>query len=174
MNNLLEALWLFLPAAVANATPVITSRLLVLRGWSTPIDFGRTYRGQRILGKNKTWRGVVSGVVLAATCGYLQSKWQPIASLPTFMHVVFAAAIGFGALYGDAVESFFKRQRQVPSGHSWFPFDQLDYIFGGLLAGLPFGVLDLPGTVAIIAVYFGLHLITVYVGFKLGFRERPI
>ncbi len=55
-----EALWLFLPAYVANMSPVFTAKMFPK--WSTPIDGGRTHAdGKRVLGDGKTWRGLFGG-----------------------------------------------------------------------------------------------------------------
>ena len=40
------------------------------------------------------------------------------------------AAAGLGALTGDIVESFIKRQSGMERGHPLFLLDHLDYIFG--------------------------------------------
>ena len=81
---------------------------------------------------------------------------------------------GLGALLGDAIESFFKRQREVPSGESWFPFDQFDYIIGGLLASSLVVQLTLQQYVAIAVVWFCLHILSVYIGFLIGMRDSKI
>jgi CDP-2,3-bis-(O-geranylgeranyl)-sn-glycerol synthase len=38
--------------------------------------------------------------------------------------------MAFGALAGDAVKSFFKRQIGIAPGHRWLGPDQLDFIVG--------------------------------------------
>lgn len=173
MSSIYEAVWLFLPAAIANLTPVVANYVPGLKSWKTPIDMGKNYRGKRLLGNNKTWRGLVTGVVLAGLTGYVQNTVRP-GSISAFVQVLFAVSIGFGALYGDAVESFFKRQHGVAPGSSWFPFDQLDFVFGGLIAALPFGLISLSGALAILITYFILHLVTVWVFYHLGVRDQPI
>ena len=48
---ILQALWLILPAYVANASAVLV-------GGGTPVDSGKNWKdGKRILGDGKTWRG---------------------------------------------------------------------------------------------------------------------
>jgi CDP-2,3-bis-(O-geranylgeranyl)-sn-glycerol synthase len=82
--------------------------------------------------------------------------------------------MGAGALIGDALESFFKRRAHVKPGHSWFPFDQLDYIVGGLVFLYPFARPSFAVVLWILFLYFGLHLIVSYIGYKLGFKNKPI
>src|SRR5206468_5773804 len=81
---------------------------------------------------------------------------------------------GIGALGGDAVESFYKRRRGVPSGKKWLPFDQLDYIAGTLLITLPVVLLTITQYVLIILVWFGMHLLGTYIGWRLGLKDEPI
>jgi hypothetical protein len=82
--------------------------------------------------------------------------------------------LGCGDLLGDAIESFLKRQRGTAPGNPWFPFDQIDYIIGGLLFSLP--IVRLAGTqyLAVFAVWFGMHLVTVFVFYHIGIRDKPI
>lgn len=60
----LQALWLFLPAYVANMSPVFSAKLMPW--WGKPIDGGRMHKdGQRMLGDGKTWRGLFGGAIAA-------------------------------------------------------------------------------------------------------------
>jgi len=61
---ILQALWLILPAYIANASAVLV-------GGGTPIDFGKNWKdGKRILGDGKTWRGLISGAFIGITSGF--------------------------------------------------------------------------------------------------------
>ncbi len=173
MIGVLEALWLFLPAGVANAVPVLANRVPLLNRWKTPMDFGGSYRGKRITGNNKTWRGVVLGVFAAGVTGSLQAALTH-RSEPLAIWFFIGAIMGFGALYGDAVESFLKRQLGVPAGHSWFPFDQIDYIIGALIAVAPLRLFSLSEMATILVSYFGLHLVVAYMAYLLKLKDRPI
>src|SRR5687768_4272859 len=63
--SVLHALLLFLPAYVANMSPVLVAKLVP--GWKAPIDGGRLGKdGKRLLGPGKTWRGLVGGTLLGA------------------------------------------------------------------------------------------------------------
>lgn len=176
------ALWFFAPAGIANATPVFAKRIPYLRKWKTPLDFGKSFKGKRILGDNKTWRGFCFGVILASLVFWLQ-KYLYIhndlisslikldyASLPIGLGIL----LGIGALLGDAIESFFKRQLRIPSGEAWFPFDQIDYIIGGILLSSLVITLTPLQNVTVLLVWFGLHLVSSYVGYLLGLKDKPI
>lgn len=173
MHSWLMALLFFLPAGVANATPVVANKIPLINKWHTPVDFGLTWRKQRLLGNNKTWRGIFTGTLLAGLTGWLL---YPLINPAESRGVVVAISLlmGFGALMGDAIESFIKRQRGVPAGHSWFPFDQIDYIIGGLLIIAPFANLSLQTLALIFVTYFVLHLLVAYIAYRTGFKDKPI
>jgi CDP-2,3-bis-(O-geranylgeranyl)-sn-glycerol synthase len=170
--EMFKAFLLFLPAGMANMTPVLASKIPLLRDWKTPMDLGLSFRGKRLLGDNKTWRGVVAGVVVGgAVCYYLELA---IHNSPSYGVFLFGAWLSLGALVGDAVESFFKRQRGTPAGQSWFPLDQIDYILGGLLFIYPLVRPSLATMAYVLAIYFVMHVSIVYIFYLLHVRDRPI
>lgn len=173
MSHVWFAFWFFLPAGLSNMAPVLGNKIPGWNKWKTPLDLGKTYKGQRIFGANKSWRGLTSGVVLSGLVGWLAFPHIDL-TLTFGNYVLLGGVSGAGALVGDAVESFFKRRAGVKPGHSWFPWDQLDYIIGGLLFSLPFVRLALLDYGLIFVLYFGLHLLSSYVGFLLKLKERPI
>lgn len=185
LHDILFALWFLLPAALANSAPIFAQKLPGIRNLSAPIDGGRTFRGVELLGKHKTWRGIVSGVIVSTLILWLQQlavahfSWaysltSPEVNYAALPILLLGPLFGLGALGGDAVKSFFKRQRRIPSGRSWLPWDQLDYIIGGILVSLPFVVLRPILYVWIIILWFGMHLLASYVGYKTGFKDSPI
>lgn len=173
MNLWWQTILLFLPAGVANATPVVANHLPLIRKWKTPLDFGRQWHGKRLLGNNKRWRGLVTGAFLAGLTALLLASFvSPSWSLARVF--VVGACLGFGALLGDALESCFKRQRGIAAGKPWFPFDQLDYILGGLVVARIFYRISWQQAAIIVAVYFGLHLLVAYLAYKIGWKDTPI
>jgi len=149
---IIQALWLVLPAYIANA-----SALLV--GGGIPIDFGKNWKdGRRILGDGKTWRGLITGAVVGMTGGFGLSVVAKYAAVSDFaflgiddftgfpLMIPIIASICFGALIGDIVESFFKRRIGKVRGQDWIPFDQLDFILGALFFSFAMaGVLQIIG-----------------------------
>lgn len=174
MDAWIAAFWFFLPAGIANLTPVFASRLPLLRQWNSPLDNGRTFRGKRLLGKNKTVRGLVCGTIVAGIVSWVLFVTGQSPANDQTVALLFGLLLGFGALSGDTVESFFKRQNNVPSGKSWFPFDQVDYIAGGLLLSLPFGVLSADLAARVFVLYFALHVVTSAVAYFIGLKETII
>lgn len=173
MNHYLFAIIFFLPAGASNVAPILAKRIPLLRHWKTPLDGGAKYRGKRILGPNKSWRGLITGILAGGLVGLV--LYPLITDVSSSVeHFIIGATIGFGALLGDAIESFFKRQRGVKSGDSWLLFDQLDYVIGALLFGSLFIRLSLADYAAVVFFYFFGHLIMTYVGFLLGLKDKPI
>ncbi|MBN2066117.1 MAG: CDP-2,3-bis-(O-geranylgeranyl)-sn-glycerol synthase [Candidatus Thermoplasmatota archaeon] len=135
----LQALWLILPAYIANAGALLSGR-------GTPIDFGRNWKdGKRLLGDGKTWRGLATGAVIGMAGGFALSiiafyahdsdfAFLGLSNFGRFPLMIFiVGSLCFGALLGDIVESFFKRRRGKRRGEDWVPFDQLDFIIGALV-----------------------------------------
>lgn len=138
---IIQALWLILPAYVANASAL-------LLGGGTPIDFGRKWKdGKRVLGDGKTWKGLFAGAFVGVTAGsglsavakylsitdfnFMQFEMLDFEGFPLMIPIIFSLC--FGALCGDMAESFFKRRVGKERGENWFVFDQLDFIVGALV-----------------------------------------
>ena len=183
-KDILFALWFFLPAGFANGVPVLVAKFPGLTKFTAPMDFGLSYRGKRILGSHKTWRGFIAGVLTSTLTLWLQQlaaahfSWAhwltsqvDYASLPT---LVLGPVFGAAALIGDALESFFKRQRGTPPGEGWFPWDQLDYILAASIASAPFVSLSLWQYAWLIGFWFIVHIVSTYIGYLIGLRDKPI
>lgn len=174
MSELWAAFWFFLPAGIANISPVFTRQFPIIKHWNTPVDFGLSSRGKRLLGDNKSWRGVIMGALVAGLVGLFQYKVITNSAESTVFIFSATAAMGFGALFGDSAASFFKRRAGVSPGDSWFPFDQIDYILGGIVFVSFFVSLTLADIARIIIIYFLLHLVVSYLGYKVGLKTKPI
>lgn len=184
IHDILLAIWFLLPAALANATPIFAARIPFLSKWDTPMDGGRTFRGKRIFGDHKTWRGLVTGMIVATIVLWvqqlivMQTNWVDwfTASVPyeTLPVLLLGPVFAIGALGGDAIESFFKRAIGIKSGKPWFPFDQLDYIIGAVLVSLFFVILSPLQYVLIFVIWFVGHLLASFIGYLLGLKKEPI
>ncbi len=172
MDIFVTSVLFFLPAGIANMTPILASRTPIIKHWNTPLDMGKSRRGRRILGDNKTWRGLLFGTLMGGVTGYILSPL--LTGFDEHNLFIVGCVLGLGALVGDAVESYLKRQRNIAPGTSWFPFDQLDYVIGGLVFVSPLILLDGKEIMAIIVAYFGLHVAVSYIGFLMGLKPKPI
>jgi CDP-2,3-bis-(O-geranylgeranyl)-sn-glycerol synthase len=166
MREIAEALYVFLPAGVANATPPLLTHWL---GSGHPIDAGRRWHGNPLFGEHKTWEGLVGGTCAGVAAFAMQRAIDGL-GVPWS----FGIAISFGALAGDLVKSFAKRQLAIAPGRSWFPFDQLDYIAGALIAGWPFLRFPPIAIAAIAVTFFVLHLVVSAAGYAMGVKSAPI
>lgn len=184
IKEILFLLWLALPSIFANIAPIPISKIPLLKKYNTPLDFGKTYRGKRVFGTNKTWRGLVAGIIAATLVFWLQQlavehyAWAAsltaqidYAHLPT---LILGPLFAIGALGGDAIESFFKRQRGIPPGGGWFPWDQLDSVLGTAVVVLPFIVLSAWQYVLMIAMMPVIHLVSTRIGYWIGLKDSPV
>jgi CDP-diglyceride synthetase len=182
-NDVLFAFWFFLPAGFANVAPILASKIPLLSLWNTPIDLGLVYKGKQLFGSNKTWRGLVFGILVSEVIFLLEKRLsQDFGSFSTYLTsiqfdqlpFIFGILLGFGVIAGDAIESFFKRQRGILPGDSWFPFDQTDYIVGGCLAVSIVTVMPVIIYLWVLVAWFIMHLLFSYLGFLLHFKAKPI
>jgi CDP-2,3-bis-(O-geranylgeranyl)-sn-glycerol synthase len=181
---LLFAIWIFLPAGIANASPVFAGRFKWLHPLLTPIDSGKRFRGRMLFGTHKTWAGLILACLSGTVIGALQwlayslfGPWDFLREVSIYNSstaIFFGFALGLGAIIGDLVRSFFKRQFGIQSGGTWFPFDQIDYVIGGLLFSRLFLSVTIAQYIVIFCIWFLLHPITNIIGWRLGIRERPI
>ena len=183
-RDILFALWFFIPAGIANSTPIVVAHIPGLNTLNAPMDFGKKFHKKRIFGEHKTWRGFIAGMVMAVLVIWLQVglfdhyAWIRHISQPVFYSggsiVALGLLLGFGALIGDATESFLKRQYNIDSGQRWFPFDQLDYVIGGLLFATAYVRLPVQDYGWIIIIWFCMHLIFSYIGYILKLKDKPL
>jgi CDP-2,3-bis-(O-geranylgeranyl)-sn-glycerol synthase len=137
---ILQSIWIILPAYIANGSAVLV-------GGGIPIDFGKRYTdGRRILGDGKTWQGLFIGTIIGMIGGFclsiiskiiVQTEYNFIEfekldfmGFPLMIPILFS--ITYGALFGDIIESFFKRRAGKERGENWIPFDQIDFVIGVL------------------------------------------
>jgi len=159
LSNILSTLYFFLPAIAGNITPVFVTRYNLLPQLNKPLDGNLLWRSQRLLGDNKTIRGLLSGIIVAALVGF----WQG--------NLVLGATMGFGALWGDAIKSFFKRRFNKKPGSSWKPWDQIDFVIGATLITLPLSPQPITYYfIALVIIGFGSY-VTSYLGVKTGLKK---
>ena len=69
MIFLLKCFYLMLPAYFANMAPVIVKKINL---FVLPIDFNTQMNNKPVLGKNKTFRGFIFGVIFSIIIVYVQ------------------------------------------------------------------------------------------------------
>lgn len=132
----LKCFYFMLPAYFANMAPVIAKRINL---FDFPLDFNKKLGNKPILGSHKTFRGLIFGIIFAVIIAYAQFllyKIEFFRSISLFTYerwLLLGFLMGFGALAGDGVKSFFKRRIGIKPGAKFIPFDQIDFIVGALV-----------------------------------------
>jgi len=178
--TIVQALFFFLPGYIANMCPVVFWKTKRLDFLKKPIDGGNKFGNHQLFGEHKTYFGFVVGVLGAVFTGLLQSfvyshfvdsHWLFLFPYSYFFVFLLSFFMGFGALLGDLLKSFIKRRFRIPDGASFFPFDQLDFVIGGLLL---VSLLYIPRWDYILVLFIltpTLHLSANFFGYKLGLKN---
>ena len=142
--------YLFFPLLVGLALHGFCIKYDALAFLCRPIDRGRKFRGKRIFGDNKTYRGVVV-VSLGTVIGFgLQSLLlHRIASVRSvelfdyafFKSVALGVAVGVAAMLSELPNSFIKRRFEIAPGRAakgwkgviFYVYDQIDFLLGSWL-----------------------------------------
>lgn len=152
-----------------------------------PLDFGRQFRGQRIFGDNKTFRGVFVMVLLSVFFTYSVKFFA--GAYPTIRPYVMLdfssyTPLFYGLLYGlgyslaELPNSFLKRQMNIEEGKRGsiinIILDQADSVLGCFLLLLPFA--DFTFTFMLLGVFVLtlVHLFFNYTLYILGLRKNPL
>jgi len=151
-----ETIYLYLPAYLANAAPVIC-------GGSSALDGGRVWRDSRpILGSHKTVRGTISGVAVGTAVGLVQ-----MTPLRGFL-------LALGTIGGDLIVSFVKRRLDLKPGASFLVADQLGFIVAAVALA---SVVPPPPTwervVAILVATVPIHFISNFFAWLLKLKSHP-
>jgi hypothetical protein len=134
----LRVLWLVLPVIAAAIVHMVVVRARWLEHWAVPLDGGRAWRGARVFGDNKTWRGVLVMVSVsaasAAAQGLLAGEWAERSGVAVVDYMAFAAVeqhaglqrvlgyallgalLGAGYVVGELPNSFAKRRCGILPG----------------------------------------------------------
>jgi CDP-2,3-bis-(O-geranylgeranyl)-sn-glycerol synthase len=182
-KDVLFVVWFFLPAGLANMTPIFAAKLPLLSRLNVPLDCDVTFRNKRLFGNHKTVRGLISGLIIGILTVYLQVfLYAHIPLIRSFVSLDYTTLNPFllgllaslGALTGDALRSFFKRQRGIAPGKSWFPFDQIDYVIGGVVFTAFYIRLTIWQYILLFVIWFWLHPLATFIGYLLKLKDRPI
>ncbi|MBI3035011.1 CDP-2,3-bis-(O-geranylgeranyl)-sn-glycerol synthase [Candidatus Woesearchaeota archaeon] len=172
---LLKCFYLMLPAYFANMAPVMVKKVDL---FAFPIDFNKRLNNKPILGKNKTFRGLVFGIVFAVVIAYIQfllydvGFFKGISFLNYKNWLLFGFLMGLGALIGDLAKSFFKRGLGLKPGAKFIPFDQTDFVIGALIFIMPVFKVNLKIFIAALLLSFALHIIVNHIAFYLKVRNE--
>jgi CDP-2,3-bis-(O-geranylgeranyl)-sn-glycerol synthase len=162
-----------LPAYASNMAPIIVKK--IFKCLAKPIDNGIKFRNKPLFGKNKTWRGLIFGTLFGILITFIQFNLNLKINIINYDHwLLIGFLMGFGAITGDMIESFFKRQSNIKPGQRFFPWDQIDFVVGALLLTHFF----IPNTIKISVILIILlispilHILTNHLAYYLGIRKE--
>ncbi len=146
----------------ANGAPVVVARLLGER-WAWPVDGGARFTdGRPLFGPSKTWRGLLSGVLLTAIVSQLLG-------FGLLLGMLFGAA----SLAGDLSSSFIKRRLGVVSSDRALLLDQIPEALLPLLVCRQLLGLDLWSMAWLVLLFVVGALLLSRIMYRLGIRRRP-
>jgi len=153
---LAETIYIYLPAYIANATPVIL-------GGGGPLDDGRNWvDGKPLFGDHKTIRGTLSGLAAGFIIGLLQRN------------PVRGALLSIGAIGGDLIVSFFKRRFDLKPGALLPIADQMGFIvFAVILVSLAEPAPTWDRAIGILAATLPIHYLTNVFAWILKLKSTP-
>lgn len=153
------------------------------------MDFGRFWRGRRILGDGKTWRGFIGGASAGIIIGLLQllisepfsSDHFGFGSVSSALPIIFA--LSFGSLLGDVCGAFIKRQAGLERGQKAPFLDQYDFVLGALLLAFLVNtdwIIEKMisgnawiGFIVFLLLVLGIHRGVNIIGYKMGKKDVP-
>jgi len=186
-QDTVDIIWVFLPVVGAF---VVHAPVLRYDWWPAlkrPLDAGATFRGRRLFGDNKTWRGALamaSGVFgLALVLACIPAYWSRLPhEIQHAGPVVFGLLIALGTVLGELPNSFLKRQLDIapgaqhrsPLGVLLSLYDQGDFVPGIWLLLLPVWTMSAAQAVLAFAVVVAVHLGFNLLGYRLGARATRL
>ena len=190
MQPLAEAFWIAVPVVVAGAFHISVIRVNALAALARiPIDGGLIFRGRRILGDNKTLRGVILMVPITILATMAQAwvaghfEWARVLTPRELLAagpVKWGALLGFGYVLGELPNSFLKRQIDIAPGDPgaralrpvfWIA-DQIDSLVGALIAMSFVWLPPWPLVLAMVTVTLIVHPLAALAMVALGLKTR--
>ena len=177
--NLIEVvllmIWLMLPAYLANPAASLSR---FFSDSFKPIDFGKSWGNNRILGDGKSFEGFIYGVGFGILIAIIECLLADTLNMPRFAPVAMIT-LPLGSLSGDLVASFFKRRMNFQRGAAFPLLDQLDFVFGAWLLTYIFSpawfteYFTPPIIIATLILTPVLHLLLNVIGYKIGVNKHP-
>jgi hypothetical protein len=184
---ILQLLVFAIPVTFAAIVHMVVVRLRMLEWLNHPLDLGKRFRGERIFGDSKTFRGIL--VMVMMSMAGVALLWWLLVWFPGLQHYNILdfgqySTIFYGLLYGlgytlaELPNSFAKRQAGIPEGKrgSWLNIliDQADSPIGCLLILWPFTGIDVVFMLAGSVFYLFLHLFFNVMLYLAGLRKNPL
>ncbi len=172
----LKCFYFMFPAYFANMAPVIVKNWF--KKLAVPIDSGKRIKGKEIFGKNKTWRGFIFAILFAIVIAYLQfflygfDFFRNLSFINYSNWLLLGFLFGFGAIFGDLIESFIKRRLNLKPGKKFIPWDQLDFVIGALIFISLVVDITLKMLLYIVIISFIGHILVNHTAYYLKIRKE--
>ena len=184
---MIRAAWVLLPVLGSPAAHAPVLKWDLFEALKVPVDGGRTLRGRRVFGANKTVRGALfmtAGPTLAAVALHRWPWYRD--RLPAEIRdahpALVGALLGLGVFTGELPNSFLKRQLDIPpggqrrdaAGIAITLADQADFVVTSLILLRPvwrWGARDAAESVLVVTA---AHLPIGLVGYLIGARSSPL
>jgi CDP-2,3-bis-(O-geranylgeranyl)-sn-glycerol synthase len=175
-SEVFALLYFFVPAYIANMSAVYARKYDVL---NVPLDFGLYIKQDCVFGKNKTWRGLLFGVLAGEITFLIQlllSRMDVFPALFSYsqLPILLGALIGLGALLGDAVESFVKRRLRIGPGQKLVIWDQIDFVLGAGLVTLTLWYQYWLAFIISLAIILVVTVLIQRIAFMIGIKDDPL
>lgn len=162
-NTIVYPVIYIFPAYAANGAPILFG------GRGGPLDRERKFKGKRIFGDNKTVFGTISALACGVITGIIYVQFPQL----SFMLPI-AVMLTLGAVFGDLLGSFIKRQLQLKPGTGFPVMDQYGFFIFALLFAFWLGNLPNIYGLLFIAILTGvLHVFTNRGAHRLKLKSVP-
>lgn len=135
-----QSFWLALSVTITGIAHMVVVKKDWLSALKVPLDGGLTFRGRRLFGENKTWRGVafmiVASAIIGGVQGWLGGTWADAAGAACIDfdqvgqwvrtntkslayatgYATVSAVLGLGYVLGELPNSFLKRRVGIRPG----------------------------------------------------------
>lgn len=188
MVELPGIIWLLLPLLGATGFHAAVLRFDWFAILKYPIDAGFRFRGRRLFGANKTWRGIFAVACGAAIVFAVQAEllhevsvfrqWECF-DYGKVNGLALGFLLGMAAEFSELPNSFVKRQLNITpgspaTGHAaaaFFIWDQIDILLGYWLVLAAFMEVSLLRVLLSIALVLAIHPLLSVLGLMLGVRR---
>jgi len=168
LELLFKSIYFFIPTYFANMAPALFKWIPFL---DKPIH-------KKLFGAHKTWRGIIVAAIVGTLIFWLQKylyrvgfqRWALIDYSDFSLWLGFC--LGLGAIFGDLVKSYYKRKDKILSGAPWIPFDQLDFVIGGIIGSFFLYVPNAEVVLILLVGSFCLHIAVTKIAYWLGIRKE--
>lgn len=147
MGEFWQVSYLFAPVLLG----LIVHGVCIKFGWLSflvrPVDAGAEFRGRRVFGANKTWRGIAAMALGTASGFVIQAVWlhnyESVRHIELFEYSLARATlvgvlVGLATSLSELPNSFLKRQLDIAPGAAaggpvnalFYVLDQVDFLVG--------------------------------------------